>query len=268
MPGPAAPLPRGPAGLQFTDVRIFFVLVLNASFFASLLQIMLVNIVLSGDNAVVIALAARNLPPQHQKQAIVWGSGGAIVLRVLLTIVAVQLLKVPFLQAVGGLLLVWIAVQLLVEEDEAGGEHHAHEGLMGAVKTILVADVVMSLDNTLAIAGVAKGDWTLLVAGLGLSIPLIVVGSTVIMRVMDRFPVVVYAGAALIAWTAGEMIDSDQAVQPWLPHALHGIPWLALLLTFGVVGYGWWYNARSGRGAKAVLLADVHAAQRIEDRVD
>ena len=131
---------------------------LSASFLTALLQIMLVNIVLSGDNAVVIALAARNLPPQHQNKAILWGSGGAIVLRVLLTIVAVQLLKIPFLQFLGGLLLIWIAVQLLVEKDGEEGAHQAHSDLRGAVKTILMADVVMSLDNTLAIAGVAKGN--------------------------------------------------------------------------------------------------------------
>ncbi len=241
---------------------------LNTSFLTALLEIMLVNIVLSGDNAVVIALAARNLPPQHQRQAIVWGSGGAIVLRVALTIVAVQLLKIPFLQCLGGLLLVWIALQLLVEQDEPEGAHHAHGDLLGAVKTILIADVVMSLDNTLAIAGVAKGNWTLLITGLALSIPLIVVGSTVIMKVMDRFPVVVYVGAALIAWTAGEMIDSDQAVQPFLPALFHGTVYLPLLLTVLVIGYGWWSNTSKGRAARAVLEADKHAVQRLEDRID
>jgi len=242
--------------------------VVSAGFLTALLQIMLVNIVLSGDNAVVIALAARNLPPRHQKMAILWGSGGAIVLRILLTIVAVQLLKIPFLQFLGALLLVWIALQLLIEEDEKEGKHHAHDNLFGAVKTILIADVVMSLDNTLAIAGVAKGDWVLLMAGLALSIPLIVLGSTVIMKIMDRYPIVVYVGAGLIAWTAGEMIDSDQAVQPYLPHVLHGTPYLAMLLTLGVIGYGWWHNARRGRTAHDVLEADVHAAQRLEDRID
>lgn len=242
--------------------------ILSASFFAALLQIMLVNVVLSGDNAVVIALAARNLPAQLQNQAILWGSGGAIVLRVLLTIIAVQLLQIPYLQALGGLLLVWIAVQLLVEKDEEDGAHHAHGDLLGAVKTILIADVVMSLDNTLAIAGVAKGNWTLLIVGLALSIPLIVVGSTVIMKMMDRFPVVVYIGAALIAWTAGEMIDSDQAIQPHLPGIFHSTPYLAMLLTVGVIGYGWWSNYRQGRSAHDVLEADKHAAQRMEDTID
>lgn len=243
--------------------------ILSASFFAALLQIMLVNIVLSGDNAVVIALAARNLPPQHQRKAILFGSGGAIVLRIFLTVIAVQLLQIPYLQALGGLLLVWIAVQLLVENDEEdGGEHHAHNNLWGAVKTILIADIVMSLDNTLAIAGVAKGNWTLLIVGLALSIPLIVVGSTVIMKMMDRFPIVVYIGAALIAWTAGEMIDSDKAAEPFMPALFHGTPFLAILLTAGVLGYGWLSNYRRGRSAKDVLLADEHAAQRLEDHID
>jgi YjbE family integral membrane protein len=241
---------------------------LSTAFLSALAQIMLVNIVLSGDNAVVIALAARNLPVEHQKKAVLWGGGGAIVLRVGLTVVAVQILKIPFLQAIGGLLLVWIAIQLLVEDDEAGGAHHAHSDLFGAVKTILVADVVMSLDNTLAIAGVAKGDWVLLITGLALSIPLIVVGSTVIMKVMDRFPIVVYIGAALIAWTAGEMIESDQAAQPFLPSIFHGTPYLAVLLTVGVLAYGWWSNVRKGRTPHDVLEADKHIAERLEDQID
>jgi YjbE family integral membrane protein len=241
---------------------------LSASFMTALLQIMLVNIVLSGDNAVVIALAARNLPPKHQKMAILWGSGGAIVLRILLTIVAVQLLKLPFLQFLGGLLLIWIAIQLLIESDEPEGGHQANDSLYGAVKTILIADVVMSLDNTLAIAGVAKGNWTLLIVGLALSIPLIVVGSTVIMKIMDRFPIVVYIGAGLIAWTSGEMIDSDPAIQAYLPSIFHGTVYLPLLLTALVIGYGWWSNYRAGRSAHDVLEADIHAARRIEDKLE
>jgi YjbE family integral membrane protein len=237
-------------------------------FLGALLQVMLVNIVLSGDNAVVIALAARNLAPRHRKLAIFWGSLGAVVLRVGLTIVAVKLLKIPFLQFVGALLLVWIAVKLLLEEDDPSQAHHAHGNLFGAVKTILIADVVMSLDNTLAIAGVAKGDATLLIIGLVLSIPMIVLGSTLIMKIMDRFPVVVYIGAALIAWTAGEMIDSDAAVQPYLPGLFHGTYWLPLFITAVVIGYGWWHNQRAGRKASDVLAADVHTAQRLEDKID
>lgn len=237
-------------------------------FFVALMQIMMVNIVLSGDNAVVIALAARNLPAKQQKHAVLWGCGGAIVLRVLLTVVAVALLQIPFLQFCGALLLVWIAVKLLVEDDEKEGEHHAHDSMFGAIKTILVADIVMSLDNTLAIAGVAKGNWTLLIVGLVLSIPLIVFGSTVIMKLIDRFPLIVYVGAGLIAYTAGEMIDSDQAMQPYLPEVFHGTVYLAVLLTIGVISYGWWHNNRRGRSAHDVLVADEHAVERLEDKID
>ncbi len=242
--------------------------IFTTAFLTQLLQIMLVNIVLSGDNAVVIALAARNLPAQHQRRAIIWGSGGAIVLRIVLTVVAVELLKIPFLQCLGGLLLVWIALKLLLEQDEEAGAHHSHSSLSAAVKTILIADVVMSLDNTLAIAGVAKGDWTLLIVGLALSIPLIIVGSTVIMKIMDKFPIVVYIGAGLIAWTAGEMIDSDQAIQAYLPAIFHGTPYLPLLLTVGVLGGGWWNNVQAGRTARDVLEADKQAALRLEDKID
>jgi predicted tellurium resistance membrane protein TerC len=163
---------------------------------------------------------------------------------------------------------VWIAIQLLVEQDEEAGEHHSHNSLSAAIKTILIADVVMSLDNTLAIAGVAKGDWTLLIVGLALSIPLIIVGSTVIMKIMDKFPIVVYIGAGLIAWTAGEMIDSDQAIQAYLPAIFHGTPYLPMLLTVGVLGAGWWTNYRAGRTARDVLEADKQAALRMEDKID
>jgi YjbE family integral membrane protein len=221
--------------------------IFSGHFLGALLQVMLVNIILSGDNAVVIALAARNLPPRHRKLAILWGSLGAIVLRVGLTIVAVQMLKVPFLQFVGALLLIWIAIKLLIEDDDADEAHHAHASLSGAIKTILIADVVMSLDNTLAIAGVAKGNALLLVLGLLLSIPLIVLGSTLIMKVMERFPLVVYAGAGLIAWTAGEMIDSDAAVRPYLPGLFRETHWLSLGLTVIVIGYGWWHGRRARR---------------------
>lgn len=241
---------------------------LSGHFLAALLQVMLVNIVLSGDNAVVIALAARNLAPRHRRLAIFWGSLGAIVLRVGLTLIAVQMLRIPFLQFVGALLLVWIALKLLFEEEAAGDAHHAHDKLSGAIKTILIADVVMSLDNTLAIAGVARGDAVLLTAGLVLSIPLIVLGSTLIMKVMERFPVVVYLGAGLIAWTAGEMIDTDAALHPWLPGIFDGTYWLPLGLAIAVVGFGFLRNRHAGRKPQDVLAGEVHAAERIEDRID
>ncbi len=243
---------------------------MSMEFWVALAQIMMVNIVLSGDNAVVIALAARGLPEKQQKTAVLWGSGGAVVLRIALTVIAVALLKIPYLQAAGGLLLVWIAYQLLTEEEEAHDESAQQSGssLMSAVKTILIADVVMSLDNTLAIAGVANGDWTLLIIGLALSIPLVVFGSTIIMKLMDRFPVIVYIGAGLIAYTAGEMIEADKALQPYLPHFLHGAPYLAIALAVAVVGYGWWYNNRKGRTAHDVLEADERIAENLTESLE
>lgn len=243
---------------------------MSMEFWVALAQIMMINIVLSGDNAVVIALAARGLPVKQQKTAVLWGSGGAVVLRIVLTIIAVALLKIPYLQAAGGLLLVWIAYQLLTEEEDehADAAQQSTGNLMGAVKTILIADVVMSLDNTLAIAGVANGDWTLLIVGLALSIPLVVFGSTIIMKLMDRFPVIVYVGAGLIAYTAGEMIEADKALQPYLPHFLHGAPYLAIALAVAVVGYGWWYNTRKGRTAHDVLEADERMAENLTESLE
>jgi YjbE family integral membrane protein len=242
--------------------------IFTGHFLAALLQVVLVNIVLSGDNAVVIALAARDLAPRHRKLAILWGSLGAVILRVALTIVAVQMLRIPYLQFVGALLLVWIAVKLLVEKDGPDEAQHANRNVFGAIRTILIADVVMSLDNTLAIAGVAKGDEMLLIIGLVLSVPLIVWGSTLIMKIMDRFPVVVYLGAGLIAWTAGEMMDFDTAMQPYLPSLLQKSFWLPLGITIVVLAYGWWRNQRAGRKPRDVLAADVRAAQRIDDKID
>lgn len=219
-------------------------------FLVALASIMMVNIVLSGDNAVVIALASRSLPPKQQKQAILWGSGGAIVLRVILTIVAVVLLQIPYVQFFGGLLLIWIAAKLLMEDD--GDENiEATTSFTGAVKTIIIADLVMSLDNTLAIAAVAKGDYVLLGIGLALSIPLIVFGSQIIIKIMDKFPIVVYLGAALIAWTAGEMMMADEKIGPVI-HA--AIPeWLLpAAVTVGVVAIGlWWKSKHKEKGTEA-----------------
>jgi YjbE family integral membrane protein len=237
-------------------------------FLLALMEVIVVNLVLSGDNAVVIALAAHRLPARQRKLAIFFGSGGAIVLRVLLTIAAVELLRIPFLQFVGALLLVWIAVKLLIEDEVADETARAQDGLFGAVKTILIADIVMSLDNTLAIAAVAKGSWSVLIFGLVLSVPLIVFGSTLIMKMIDRFPIIVYIGAGLIAYTAGEMIASDAAVTPYLPQIFHGTVYLGVLLAAGVIAYGWRYNAARGRSAEGVLSADKEAAQRLDDRLE
>ena len=148
-----------------------------------------------------------------------WGSGAAIIMRIVLTLTAVALLSMPYLKLVGSVLLFWIGIQLINSDDD-GENIESSNNLAAAIKTILIADVVMSLDNTLAIAGVANGDWTLLIIGLALSIPLVVFGSTIIMKLMDRFPVIVYIGAGLIAYTAGEMIEADKALAAWeAPHA-------------------------------------------------
>ena len=193
----------------------------EATFWAALGNIILVNIVLSGDNAVVIALAARSLPPKQQKQAILFGSGAAIVMRIILTIFAVKLLTLPWLKLVGALLLVYIGVQLLMEGGEDEGHVKEHTGMAAAIKTILVADLVMSLDNVLGVAAAAKGNITLLVLGLAISIPLIIFGSTLMLKLMERFPIIITLGAALLGYLAGEMLVTDPKMVEWFPHLHH-----------------------------------------------
>jgi YjbE family integral membrane protein len=175
-------------------------------------SIILANIVLSGDNAVVIAMAARTLKPDMQKKAIFWGSAAAIVMRIVLTIVAIQLLSMPYLKIIGAILLVYIGVDLL----KGGGDDDGHakeiNGLGAAIRTILIADLVMSLDNVLAVAAAAKGNMPLLVLGLLISIPLIVFGATLLTKVMERFPIIITIGAALLGFLAGEMLLTDPAM--------------------------------------------------------
>jgi YjbE family integral membrane protein len=189
-------------------------------FWLGLLKIIGVNIILSGDNAVVIALAARSLPPKQQKQAVFWGAGAAIVLRILLTIFAVKLLELEWLKLIGSLLLFWIGVKLLVPED-GDDEIKAHDHLMSAIRTILIADLVMSLDNVIAVAAAAGGNLVLLILGLGISIPLVIFGATLLIKLMEKYPVIITIGAALIGWVAGEMLIADLALRPWLePHGV------------------------------------------------
>lgn len=185
----------------------------TAAFWAALGSIIWVNIILSGDNAVVIALAARSLKPHQQKQAIFWGSAAAIVLRVLLTVIAVEMLKWPYLKIIGALLLLYIGVTLMLDDDGEEGDIGSQTGgLIAAIRTILIADLVMSLDNVLAVAAAAKGNIPLLVIGLALSIPLIIFGSTLLLKVMERFPIIIIAGAALLGFLAGEMLLTDPAL--------------------------------------------------------
>ncbi len=184
-------------------------------FWTALASIIGVNIVLSGDNAVVIALASRSLPPAQRNKAIFWGSAAAIILRVVLTLFAVQLLQWPWLKIIGAVLLFWIGVKLLIPEDE-DGDIAAHEHLGAAIKTILIADLVMSLDNVIAVAAAAKGNTTLTIIGLALSIPLIIFSSTLLLKLMDRFPIIITIGAGLLGWVAGEMLVTDRAIGGWV----------------------------------------------------
>jgi len=189
--------------------------VATQAFWIGLAKIIGVNVVLSGDNAVVIALAARSLPPRQQKLAILYGAGAAVVLRVVLTVFAVALLALPYLKIAGSLLLFWIGIKLLVPEE--GSENiNASEYLLAAIKTILIADLVMSLDNVIAVAAAAGGSLTLLVLGLAISIPLVVFGATLLVTLMERFPVVITIGAALIGMVAGEMLVTDPVALEWM----------------------------------------------------
>jgi len=189
---------------------------LTTQFWLGLGTIIWVNIILSGDNAVVIALAARSLPERQQKLAILWGAAAAVVLRIVLTIVAVKLLELPFLKLAGGAALLWIAVQLLIPEDDGGGEVESSSHLIGAIKTILIADLVMSTDNVIAVAAVAKDSIALLVLGLVISIPLVIFGASLLMKLMERYPIIITLGAAILGWTAGEMAVTDPAIAEWV----------------------------------------------------
>ncbi len=195
-------------------------------YLVGLISIITINIVLSGDNALVIALASRRLSAKRQKYAVLLGGAGAIVLRIILTFLAIYLFQIPYLQLLAGILLLWIAVKLVKQESE-------HENIMAAanlgeaVKTIIVADVVMSLDNVIAIAGVAKGNMTLLVIGLAISIPIIIWGSKLIHALMERWPVIIVVGAAFLGWTAGDMVAGDQKLSPFMAE----YPWLAIAIS-------------------------------------
>jgi YjbE family integral membrane protein len=228
----------------------------DAIFWLALGKIIWVNIILSGDNAVVIALAARSLQPAQRKQAVFYGSAAAIILRVVLTIFAVSLLQLPYLKMVGAALLFWIGVQLLVPEDDGEDGIKASDHLWTAVRTILVADLVMSLDNVIAVAAAAEAGppesrMLLLILGLGMSIPLIIFGSQVLMGVMERFPIIITLGAALLGWVAGEMLLTDPGLKPWFASVS---PTLQLVIkalaAAGVVVLGRWMLRRQAAQAE------------------
>ena len=218
-------------------------------FWVALSQIILINIVLSGDNAVVIALACRTLPPRQQKKAILFGSIGAIVLRVVLTFFAVYLLSLPYLKLVGAALLLWIGIGLLKGEDDED-DIDGDAGLWAAIKTIIIADLVMSLDNVIGVAAAADGNVPLLVMGLVISVPLIVFGSTIILKLMNRFPIIITIGAALLGWVAGEMAVSDPAIAA------------------SVANYHWLHTAAPIAGAVLVVVLGKWLAARSSDSGD
>jgi YjbE family integral membrane protein len=221
-------------------------------FWTALLKIIGVNIVLSGDNAVVIALAARSLPPKQQKQAIFWGAGAAILLRIVLTLFAVALLALPWLKLVGSVLLLWIGVKLLVPEDD--GDHvDASDDMFVAIRTILIADLVMSLDNVIAVAAAAGGHWGLLIIGLAISIPLVIFGATLLVKVMERWPVVITIGAALIGFVAGEMAWEDSVVAPWTSPYPENMKYAAAAAcAVFVVALGQWLGRRAHARGKVI----------------
>lgn len=226
----------------------------TAPWWSALLAIILIDLVLAGDNAIVIALAARNLPPTLQKRAIVWGTVGAIVVRSAMTVGVVWLLKIPGLMLVGGLGLLWIAYKLLA--DEGGGEHHGPIAttFWGAMKTIVVADALMGIDNVLGVAGAAHGAFDLVIIGLLVSVPIVVFGSTMVLKLVSRFPIIINLGAAVLAVTAANMIIGEQLLDPIyggpsaLPSAetLHtAAQWITYAFAVaGVLGAGWWATRR------------------------
>lgn len=218
----------------------------------AILQIIWIDLLLSGDNAVVIALACRSLPPHLRKWGIILGAGVAILLRILFALIISELLLIPFLKVVGGLLLVWIAVKLAKGEEAEEKNIAASDKLYKAVWTIAIADAVMSLDNVVAIAAVSKGDPWLFGFGLALSIPLIMVGSQLIMKMIEKFPVIIWAGAALLGWIAGEMIATDPVIAQHFsiePHST-AVYVAAAIGAALVVAIGYWLKSRS-RAAEA-----------------
>lgn len=228
----------------------------SAPWLYALLAIVLIDLVLAGDNAIVIALAARSLPPQLQKKAIIWGTVGAIVVRSVMTIGVVWLLRIPGLMLVGGLGLLWIAYKLLA--DTHGGDEHAGAGVTtfwAAMKTIMVADALMGIDNVLGVAGAAHGDYVLVVLGLLISVPIVVFGSTLVLKLVQRYPVIIQVGAAVLAFTAAKMIVNEKWLAPWFarPDTAHRVAYwgVCVLAIIGVLSAGWLKTRRGHRPGEA-----------------
>jgi YjbE family integral membrane protein len=223
----------------------------HPAFYLAALQIIWINVLLSGDNAVVIALACRSLPPRERMWGLILGAGAAVLLRILFTIIIAKLMGLPFLKLVGGLALLWIAVKLIVPEEEASEDSvQAGATLWRAVRIVAIADIVMSLDNVIAIAAAAKGDYLLIIFGLVISIPMIVAGAALLMALLSRFPILVWAGAALLGWIAGEIMIEDPATVGYLGADLvhKYVYWAAAAGAVFVVVAGWFIRRRKHLG--------------------
>jgi YjbE family integral membrane protein len=211
--------------------------IFSIEFFTALLSIVVIDLVLAGDNAIVIGLAARNLPKDQQKKVIIWGTIGAIVIRALATMIVVYLLKIPGLLLIGGIILIWIAYKLITEEDNH--EVESGESIWAAIRTIIIADAVMGLDNVLAVAGAAHGSFLLVILGLLISIPIVVWGSTIILKFIEKYPIIILVGAAILAWTATKMIVKepflkDIFAEEWVKYAFELIV-VAALVSIGLL---------------------------------
>jgi len=216
----------------------------SVPWWSALLAIILIDLVLAGDNAIVIALAARNLPPEHQNKAIMWGTVGAIVIRSAMTVGVVWLLKIPGLMLVGGLGLLWIAYKLITDTSENEHQGGTATTFWGAMKTIIVADALMGVDNVLGVAGAANGDFTLVVIGLLISIPIVVLGSKLVLQLVEKWPVIINLGAAVLAFTAAQMVINEKLLDPIFDGG-ETINLIARGATYavavvGVLGLGWW----------------------------
>jgi YjbE family integral membrane protein len=235
----------------------------QTAFWVALLKIMWINILLSGDNAVVIAMACRGLPHRQRVWGMILGAGVAVLLRVVFTVFVAALMLLPYLKIVGGLALFYIAAKLLVPEDEDHSETEATEHLWRAVKIVAIADIIMSLDNVIAIAAAAQGNMALLVIGLGVSIPLIVAGAALVMALLDRFPILVWAGAALLGWIVGEVIATDPVIQGYLEPKFGADGFHYIMLFCALVGAvlvlvvgGIWRRSKLGAQAEKVSAAE------------
>lgn len=225
----------------------------TAEFFARLIGIIIIDLTLAGDNALVIALAVRNLPPRQQLHGRIWGTAGAVGLRLFFIFIATFLLRIPFLQVLGGLLLVWIAVKL-VRQQGAEGEGHVRQGtsLVEAIWIIIVADAVMSLDNVLAVAAAAHGDMGLVIFGIGLSIPIVVWGSGLLARLMNRFGWIIWVGGGILGYVAMEMMLHDKGLVPWLgPEPAWSKP-ASIALAVVISALGWWFARSAAKSAHSV----------------